>query len=416
MEAKSLRIYILAILVFLFPVAGFTVRHWYSGITALVVLVGLYVIAGESIKDRRYFLRRFNNNEIMFMLTMVAFFVSTIVSGIANGWRGFDSSILEREIHFLFFVPLYVAISYVRNASYAISVGSVLAGVVFLIPYINEIVIHNAIRVGGTYGHLFIGPVATIMFFIQISMLYYAPSVKWKVFIIISAVVSLLIVAYSRSGTAYFLFCLMMVASPFVIAKNAKVRLAALVVFILAAILAFNFNSRVIERVEMIKESLQKLSQANDIVTHKLDYGSTGNRIMFWLTSWEIFKDNPILGVGRGNYQNTAKQYYAEGRVHFWTTEHTHPHSIYTELLVSKGLLGFSIFAFIVFQILRCYYYAWRDNLVFSRTAVIHILGILFVGLASEGPLIKNNFTVIFLVFVAVYFRAFSLSRNVTNV
>lgn len=75
---------------------------------------------------------------------------------------------------------------------------------------------------------------------------------------------------------------------------------------------------------------------------------STRNlRLLHWTTGWEIFKDNPILGVGAGNYPWNSTSYfhlspyYKEGARN---RSGRQAHSLYFTLIPEMGLAGISIF------------------------------------------------------------------------
>jgi probable O-glycosylation ligase (exosortase A-associated) len=78
--------------------------------------------------------------------------------------------------------------------------------------------------------------------------------------------------------------------------------------------------------------------------------GDTGKtRLEMWAIGWNMFKDNPILGVGPGNYPHRAAEYETEymtghGR-HAWGRV---AHSVYFTLLPESGLAGTLVFVSII--------------------------------------------------------------------
>ena len=89
---------------------------------------------------------------------------------------------------------------------------------------------------------------------------------------------------------------------------------------------------------------------------YDVEQGTGAQRLYAWKLGWGMFKENPILGVGQGNYpwnvvdqeQKMGVQWQERslgGRV---------AHSLYFTLLPELGLVGFALFFMMVF-------YIWKD-------------------------------------------------------
>ena len=85
--------------------------------------------------------------------------------------------------------------------------------------------------------------------------------------------------------------------------------------------------------------------------------GTRQNRIYFWKLGWIMFKQNPVLGVGAGNYPWTVADYerrlppeelfrgrYSGGRP---------AHSLYFTLLPELGTVGIYIFGTLVWRVIQ---------------------------------------------------------------
>ena len=90
-------------LVFLFPVAGIGVRHWFSTIFALLLLISLWDLV-------KYWGKRplLHKEEKVWLWLCAAFFVSFLVSALINGWGHVQSRSLGVDIRYLMVVPLYL--------------------------------------------------------------------------------------------------------------------------------------------------------------------------------------------------------------------------------------------------------------------------------------------------------------------
>ncbi len=86
---------------------------------------------------------------------------------------------------------------------------------------------------------------------------------------------------------------------------------------------------------------------------------STGQiRLFMWAAAINAFKDNPILGVGAGNYSWSVGKYQpTEGNwpPAFFVRDRTRQsaHSFYFQLLAEQGIVGVSVIGFLVIRFFR---------------------------------------------------------------
>jgi O-antigen ligase len=68
---------------------------------------------------------------------------------------------------------------------------------------------------------------------------------------------------------------------------------------------------------------------------------SWGIRLNLWRNSLLLARDQPLLGIGPGQFNARMHEMVADGRsLSAWVTEYHHAHSIYLDALVSAGVLG----------------------------------------------------------------------------
>ena len=75
-------------------------------------------------------------------------------------------------------------------------------------------------------------------------------------------------------------------------------------------------------------------------------------RLHTWEMGWLMFKDNPIVGAGAGNFKNTSHLY--QEQTSWWTGQNKSlsgraAHSLYFQVIPELGLVGISIYAYIMF-------------------------------------------------------------------
>ena len=111
-------------------------------------------------------------------------------------------------------------------------------------------------------------------------------------------------------------------------------------------------------------------------------------RIELWKTAWQLFLDNPILGVGMGDYSIEAKKMLA-GTEGVLTMSDSH--NVPLHILATRGLVGFVPFVFFWVTVFRVLIRTMRDTQRRSR-AFQYAAGAAAVAVAIlVGSLTENN-------------------------
>ena len=98
-----------------------------------------------------------------------------------------------------------------------------------------------------------------------------------------------------------------------------------------------NFNLTVNDSINQITDNKNSFS-----------YPSKQHRA-FMTTSYRLFKENPILGIGPNNYRNKCKDIIIKDV----TNCSTHPHNIFFQILAETGLIGILIYIYFIFMIIK---------------------------------------------------------------
>ena len=93
--------------------------------------------------------------------------------------------------------------------------------------------------------------------------------------------------------------------------------------------------------------------EVKSIKKENIEEGTGATRWYTWKCGWDMFLDNPIIGVGQGNFPWNFERYEPsegfKGRLHGGRAAH----SLYFTLLPELGLVGTFIFFFITFKTMR---------------------------------------------------------------
>jgi O-antigen ligase len=132
-------------------------------------------------------------------------------------------------------------------------------------------------------------------------------------------------------------------------------------------------------------------SEYEDITTSGRQYGTGGQRIYAWKIGWRIFTENPVVGVGQGNYPWHVGKTEGEMGVQWQkrSLAGRAAHSLYFTLLPELGLVGTILFVLMIA-------FSMKD-LIYIRKMVKTQKGmypadeakrIHFLSLALEGSLV----------------------------
>ncbi len=167
------------------------------------------------------------------------------------------------------------------------------------------------------------------------------------------------------------------------------------VIFITAFNTSTIFNKRVNEAISDIQQI-----QKNNLNT------SWGVRVAFYITTFNILKEHPLIGVGVGDFMKETKKelekkkYDSLNLINYTKNfmSRSHPHSQYLLILLQTGLIGFLIFVLFLYHLLK----------LPIKNKEIKDMSILFatifiIGFIPEPLLIKQFTLAFFSVFCGIF-------------
>lgn len=205
------------------------------------------------------------------------------------------------------------------------------------------------------------------------SLLNFNLSLKLKFFSIVLIVITSINIIVNAGRIGYISLLVLLI---FVIFLKYKFSLKVLSIFsttiILFFILSFNFSNTFKNRIEYSVNSLKVLD--DDPTNYKTSFGL---RYGFWNYSLSVIKENPILGVGTGDYLDEVRNKLDEKHKYLGTLSHAH--NEYVKTFLQFGLLGFFVYLNIYYQIFRYKY----DNIHKRNILFIVTIGILVATMTS---------------------------------
>jgi len=158
-------------------------------------------------------------------------------------------------------------------------------------------------------------------------------------FIVVACIFLSAVLTYSRGGfvglVSVLIYCWLR--------SNKKVAFG-LIIGLLFIFVALTTPSSYWNRVLTISD------EYHDITGTEKQAGTGGQRIYAWKLGWKIFLDNPVIGVGQGNYPWHVGKVEEELGV-LWQTRSLAgrvSHSLYFTLLPELGIIGVLLFSFMI--------------------------------------------------------------------
>ena len=89
-----------------------------------------------------------------------------------------------------------------------------------------------------------------------------------------------------------------------------------------------------------------------------LDTWEKTNRVHIWKSSMEIFKENPLVGVGTGDINDELNRRFMVNNQKYLAIQNTNTHNQFLDYLIKYGILGFALiaFSFVIF-----FKEAWKE-------------------------------------------------------
>lgn len=401
---------ILAI-VFLFPIAGAFVRHWISDLFVLLFLLSL-VFWKKSYKQR------LEKEESLFLLGFLAYFAVFILTSLVNGWGEEQTDWIALELRFIAIIPIYLMLRNIQGVGQFLLWGAIIGVILTFLWAIYELYImspDNYVelttvfdpdkrRLNGVYSVLFIGPYTLLLSAFLVPAGKLLPELekhKWVIAVLILA--GIFIVAKSGARNAYLG---LLVVGPVTVLYyyHARKTIVSIIVLVLVGLLAWNFSDTVKDRINLGIDQYENYISADDHLNLKHSGGSIGKRIELWRAAIIMFKENPIFGIGRGNFNNEIRKLVDNGLINPAVKDYSQPHNLYLEVAASRGALGLGVLFWVLYYPLFIFLKTHRSSPHTALLGILHIVTLSVVSLTEAATFIKGNFVAVYLIFLSVFY------------
>jgi len=338
-------------LVFLYPLLVLTVNHGGSTIYALLALLGLGFATFQRRKDLLTHDEKWLFFSVVFFVA-AAILVTLLGDNIAQG-----SGKLSKFAKLLLLIPAYLLLRKTTLAPavfwYSLAGGAILSGIVAIYEITAGLIAHGHVgRAQGATHPILFGNLSLMMGVMALAGLgYFRGQKKWLIILPVAAAIFGLLASLLSGSRGGWLAMPALVVIVFWYLRTHLSRgqiLLSVVLVILIPVLTYAVPSSGVAK--RINETLYNLKlYAESPIEDGVRATSVGTRLEMWQASWTIFKNNPMLGVGWGSYQENANALVAAGQRHRSAGTWGHPHNEYFSVLASGGILGFVALLLLLF-------------------------------------------------------------------
>lgn len=389
--------HIICILLFLLPVFTITVRHWLSSLFGILAIYSLVYLL-----RRKLSITNLHREEKILLWAFGIYFLVFLLTSFVNGWGEPQTRYVGKEIRFLMFIPIYLLVRQVPDAAKWLLLGMVCCLIFTIWGGIDAVVFQGERRYFSIYGPLFTGPVAVLMAVSLIPYLDKVSSMKGKLFISSVIVVSAIPVILTDARSAYFAVPILIIIA-FLKTNGIKRYIIPLLVIFVSVVLYMSVE-RVSKRIDYAYAEYAEYMSVDDPVRSIARLSSTGVRLEMWRVTPHFVRDNPVFGVGRGNYVSAVDKYIKARKAHKDIAEHSHPHNIFSEMLISKGIVGLLAFLGITLLPLGMLVRNFKKHSNSAIYGILLITGFLFFSVADASTFIKGNYIALYIIFLSVFF------------
>ena len=213
----------------------------------------------------------------------------------------------------------------------------------------------------------------------------------WCSFFAISMSITMFITG-GRAGQVMYFVMLSILIFQFFNFEKVKSFFAVIIVIPVIFFIAYQTSPLFQERVN--------LSLSEVLTYEKTSDKSVGVRITYAINSWEIIKENALIGVGTGDFPVEYDKINTANKSN--TPNSTNPHNMYTLILVQLGLLG-------LISMLSIFYYqiklSFNSSNKFIRDAGITLPLLFLVVMLSDSYLLGHYTTLMFVFFSAFLYQ-----------
>ena len=387
--------FLLIALAFLLPLTVF-------GANLVVVIICTLWLSTGKYKSK---FNQITNNK--FILASIVFFCIHVVGLIWTEDFSWGLHIVHKMWYFIGLLPILFTIVKKYHIGYytsafllAISVSEIASYLVWF-EIVEPFKYASVLNPTPFMSHISYNPILAFAIYLVVHQLFFNKKLSNLVFSLygffaVSMTVNMFITGGRAGHVAFFVILTILIFQFF--DKERIKSIVTILVVIPGIFFTSYFSSDLFQkRVNSVYYEAVYLSKSID--------SSIGLRINYTINSWQIIKENPIIGVGTGDFPN---EYLKINQVKSPDLSATsNPHNMYILVIVQLGLLGLaSMLAIFYYQIK----YSYNSSNKFIRDVGITLPLMFLVVMLSDSYLLGHYTTLMYVFFSSFLYKDFEKS------
>ena len=391
-KINDINAYLLIVFVFFLPFSVVIINF----IAGIIVL--LWLIRGTFKDD----FNELKSNK--FILAVLIFYLLHIIGLIWTEDLQWGFHIIKKETKFLL-LPIFILFVryehikyYIYAFLFAMSITELLSYGVWLeiLPEFKNATVYNPTPF---MSHISYNPILAFAIYLLVASLLFNNSLNFKEKVLYSIFVLTMsinmFITGGRAGQIMYFAVIVVLLFQYFNKQKIKAFIISMIIIPTIFFMAYNSSKIFQQRVDLA---------INNILSYnKNSVNSVGARISFWINSFEIIKQHPIIGVGTGDFKKEYKIINQKNTPNMPSTEN--PHNMYILEFVQFGILGFFSILSILYTQIKI---ALKNNDVFLRNVGISLPLLFAVIMLSDSYLLGHYTTMLFIFFSAFLYKEFN--------
>ena len=387
--------FLLIILAFLMPLTVF-------GANLIIVIICLIWLFSGNYKSKFY---QITSSKLM--IASIVFFSLHLVGLLWTEDLSWGLHIVHKMWYFLLLLPILFTIVrkdnikfYIYSFLFAIALTEVVSYLVWfqIIETFKEARVDNPTPF---MSHVSYNPILAFSIYLVLHELFFNKKLSNLIFFIysffaISMAINMFITG-GRAGQVGFFVMLIILIFQVLEKQRLKALLATILVIPTIFFTSYHTSDLFQKRVDLATIEIMEYSDKY--------YSSVGLRIHFAINSFQVIKENPIIGVGTGDF---PIEYAKINQINSPSLpDTTNPHNMYTLVLMQLGLLG-------LFSMLSIFYFQLKFS-INSKSRFFQNLGftlpvMYLIMMLSDSYLLGHYTSLMFIFFSSFLYKDFEKS------
>ena len=385
--------FLLIILAFLMPLTVF------GGNLIIVIICFLWLFSGN-------YKSKFNqiiNNKLM--IASIMFYCLHLLGMLWTEDLAWGLHVLHKMWYFLLLFPVLFTIvrkdyisHYITAFLLAISITEVCSYLVWfeIIEPFKHATVSNPTPF---MSHISYNPILALAIYLVLHEIFFNKKIKNIVFSLysffaISMIINMFITGGRAGQVAFFAMLVILIIQ---ILDKQRIKSLIIISIVIPGIFfaAYQTSNLFQQRVD--------LAYNQTLAYHPGSLNSIGYRITFALNSWEVIKENPIIGIGTGDFPIEYKKIY-QIKEQALIPNTKNPHNMYILIVMELGIIG-------LISMLSIFYYqiklSFNSSNRFIRDVGITLPLLFLVIMWSDSYLLGHYTTLMFVFFSSFLYKDF---------